>query len=208
MVTIALIASVESLLSAVAVDKMHHGQRTDFNRELMGQGAANVTSGMLGGLPVTGVIVRSATNLEAGARTRKSAVLHGVWVLVFSLLLAGLIQLIPQAVLAGLLIVIGSRLVRTADIKTARRTGDLTVYGVTLFCVVFVNLLAGVLTGLVLAIALVVWRVARASIHAEHVGNRRREPLARGHRRIVQLPLAPAPERRAGLGPGRCARHG
>ncbi|WP_104173351.1 bifunctional SulP family inorganic anion transporter/carbonic anhydrase [Arthrobacter sp. Y81] len=169
-VTIALIASVESLLSAVAVDKMHHGQRTDFNRELLGQGAANVTSGMLGGLPVTGVIVRSATNLEAGARTRKSAVLHGVWVLVFSLLLAGLIQLIPQAVLAGLLIVIGSRLVRTADIKTARRTGDLTVYGVTLFCVVFVNLLAGVLTGLVLAIALVVWRVARASIHAEHVG--------------------------------------
>lgn len=169
-VTIALIASVESLLSAVAVDKMHHGQRTDFNRELLGQGAANVTSGMLGGLPVTGVIVRSATNLEAGARTRKSAVLHGVWVLVFSLLLAGLIQLIPQAVLAGLLIVIGSRLVRSADIRTARRTGDLTVYGVTLFCVVFVNLLAGVLTGLVLAVALVLWRVARASIHAEPLG--------------------------------------
>ena len=169
-VTIALIASVESLLSAVAVDKMHHGPRTNFNRELLGQGAANVTSGMLGGLPVTGVIVRSATNLEAGARTRKSAILHGIWVLVFSLLLAGLIQLIPQAVLAGLLIVIGSRLVRTADIRTARRTGDLTVYGVTLFCVVFVNLLVGVLTGLVLAVALVLWRVARASIHAEPLG--------------------------------------
>jgi carbonic anhydrase len=169
-VTVALIGSVESLLSAVAVDKMHHGPRTDFNRELLGQGAANVTSGMLGGLPVTGVIVRSATNLEAGARTRKSAILHGVWVLVFSLLLAGLIQLIPQAVLAGLLIVIGSRLVRAADIRTARRTGDLTVYGVTLFCVVFINLLVGVLTGLVLAVALVLWRVARASIHAEPTG--------------------------------------
>ena len=87
-VTIALVASVESLLSAVAVDRMHHGERTDFNRELVGQGAANLTSGMLGGLPITGVIVRSATNLEAGARTRKSAILHGVWVLVFSLLLA------------------------------------------------------------------------------------------------------------------------
>ncbi|CAN7485127.1 bifunctional SulP family inorganic anion transporter/carbonic anhydrase [Arthrobacter sp. LjRoot78] len=169
-VTVALIGSVESLLSAVAVDKMHHGPRTDFNRELLGQGAANVTSGMLGGLPVTGVIVRSATNLEAGARTRKSAILHGVWVLVFSLLLAGLIQLIPQAVLAGLLIVIGSRLVRAADIRTARRTGDLTVYGVTLFSVVFINLLVGVLTGLVLAVALVLWRVARASIHAERTG--------------------------------------
>ncbi|MDQ0677128.1 carbonic anhydrase [Arthrobacter pascens] len=166
-VTIALIASVESLLSAVAVDKMHHGQRTNFNRELLGQGAANVSSGLLGGLPVTGVIVRSATNIEAGARTRKSAVLHGVWVLVFSLLLAGIIQLVPEAVLAGLLIVIGSRLVRVADIRTARVTGDLTVYGVTLLCVVFVNLLAGVLTGLLLAVGLVLWRVARASIHAE-----------------------------------------
>lgn len=166
-VTIALIASVESLLSAVAVDKMHHGPRTNFNRELVGQGAANVSSGLLGGLPVTGVIVRSATNIEAGARTRKSAVLHGVWVLVFSLLLAGLIQLVPEAVLAGLLIVIGSRLVRLADIRTARVTGDLTVYGVTLLCVVFVNLLAGVLTGLLLAVGLVLWRVARASIHAE-----------------------------------------
>ncbi|WP_457963465.1 bifunctional SulP family inorganic anion transporter/carbonic anhydrase [Arthrobacter sp. D1-29] len=165
--TIALIASVESLLSAVAVDKMHHGQRTNFNRELVGQGAANLTSGLLGGLPVTGVIVRSATNVEAGARTRKSAVLHGVWVLVFSLLLAGLIQLIPEGVLAGLLIVIGSRLVRGADIRTARRTGDLTVYGVTLFCVVFVNLLAGVFAGLLLAVGLVLWRVVRASIHAE-----------------------------------------
>ena len=168
-VTVALIASVESLLSAVAVDKMHHGQRTNFNRELLGQGAANMTSGLLGGLPVTGVIVRSATNVEAGARTRKSAVLHGVWVLVFSLLLANLIQLVPEAVLAGLLIVIGSRLVRVADIRTARVTGDLTVYGVTLFCVVFVNLLAGVLTGLLLAVGVVLWRVARASIHAEQL---------------------------------------
>ncbi|MDR7159259.1 bifunctional SulP family inorganic anion transporter/carbonic anhydrase [Arthrobacter sp. BE255] len=165
-VTIALIASVESLLSAVAVDKMHHGPRTNFNRELLGQGAANVTSGLLGGMPVTGVIVRSATNLEAGARTRSSAVLHGVWVLVFSLLLAGLIQLIPESVLAGLLIIVGARLVRPADISTARRTGDLLVYVVTLSIVVFANLLVGVLTGLLLAIALVLWRIARATVTA------------------------------------------
>jgi carbonic anhydrase len=170
-ITIALVASVESLLSAVAVDRMHHGDRTDFNRELLGQGAANITSGMLGGLPVTGVIVRSATNLEAGARTRKSAILHGVWVLVFSLLLAGVIELVPVAVLAGLLIIIGVRLVKVADFKTARITGDLTVYAVTLLAVVFVNLLAGVLTGLALAIVLVLWRVVRAGIHAEPLGD-------------------------------------
>jgi carbonic anhydrase len=179
-VTIALVASVESLLSAVAVDKMHHGERTDFNRELLGQGAANVTSGMLGGLPVTGVIVRSATNLEAGARTRKSAILHGIWVLVFSLLLAGVIQLVPEAVLAGLLIMIGIRLVKVADFQTARLTGDLAVYAATLLTVVFVNLLAGVLIGLALAVVLVVWRVVRASIHAEPLGG-----AAEGRWRVV-----------------------
>ena len=171
-VTIALVASVESLLSAVAVDRMHHGERTDFNRELVGQGAANLTSGMLGGLPVTGVIVRSATNLEAGARTRKSAILHGVWVLVFSLLLAGVIELVPVAVLAGLLIIIGVRLVKVADFTTARVTGDLAVYAVTLLTVVFVNLLAGVVIGLALAIMAVLWRVVRAGIHAEPLGAR------------------------------------
>ncbi|MER6873889.1 SulP family inorganic anion transporter, partial [Amycolatopsis sp. NPDC000673] len=77
-VTIALIASVESLLSAVAVDKLQNGPRANLNRELIGQGAANMVSGALGGLPVTGVIVRSSTNVAAGARTRASAILHGV----------------------------------------------------------------------------------------------------------------------------------
>ena len=171
-VTIALVASVESLLSAVAVDRMHQGERTDFNRELVGQGAANLTSGLLGGLPVTGVIVRSATNLEAGARTRKSAILHGVWVLFFSLLLAGVIELVPVAVLAGLLIIIGVRLVKVADFTTARVTGDLAIYVVTVLTVVFVNLLAGVVTGLALAMAAVLWRVVRAGIHAEPLGAR------------------------------------
>ncbi|MGN7200569.1 SulP family inorganic anion transporter [Arthrobacter sp. SAFR-044] len=164
--TMALIASIESLLSAVAVDKMQTGPRTDLNRELIGQGTANIISGSLGGLPVTGVIVRSATNVEAGAATRMSAVLHGVWILAFSALFGGLIQLIPLAVLAGLLVVIGARLVKVADIRTSLRTGDLPVYAVTLACVVFLNLLEGVMIGLALAAANVLWRVLRAQIHA------------------------------------------
>lgn len=163
--TVALIASIESLLSAVAVDKMHSGARTKLNRELVGQGSANMVSGMLGGLPVTGVIVRSATNVEAGAASRTSAVLHGVWVLVFSVLFAGLIQLIPLAVLAGLLLVIGAKLIKVADIRTSRRTGDLLVYVATLGCVVFLNLLEGVIIGLALAALCVLWRVLRAQIH-------------------------------------------
>jgi carbonic anhydrase len=165
-ISMALIASIESLLSAVAVDKMHTGPRTNLNRELVGQGAANIVSGSLGGLPVTGVIVRSATNVEAGAATRTSAVLHGVWVLAFSALFAGLIQLIPLSVLAGLLVVIGARLIKVADIRTSLRTGDLLIYAVTLLCVVFLNLLEGVIIGLALAAASVLWRVLRAAVHA------------------------------------------
>lgn len=163
-ITVALIASIESLLSAVAVDKMG-GSRTNLNRELVGQGSANMVSGMLGGLPVTGVIVRSATNVEAGAKSRTSAILHGVWVLVFSVLFAGLIQLIPMSVLAGLLLVIGAKLIKVADIRTSLRTGDLLVYAVTLVCVVVLNLLEGVLIGLALAAVCVLWRVLRAQIH-------------------------------------------
>ncbi|WP_067859725.1 SulP family inorganic anion transporter [Nocardia shimofusensis] len=167
--TIALIASVESLLSAVAVDRMHSGPRTDFDRELIGQGSANVLSGLLGGLPVTGVIVRSATNVQAGARTRASAVLHGVWLLVFSVALASVVEQIPTAALAGLLIVIGVQLVKIAHIKLARRTGDLLVYLVTIGGVVLLNLLAGVILGLLLAFALLLWRVVRVAIVAEPI---------------------------------------
>jgi carbonic anhydrase len=149
---------------------MHTGPRTNFDRELIGQGSANMVSGLIGGLPITGVIVRSATNVDAGAQTRKSAILHGVWILVFSLLFAGLLQTIPKAVLAGLLIMIGIRLVKPADIRTALKTGDVIAYGVTLFCVIFLNLLEGVLIGLVLASAFVLWRVLRPTMFAESVG--------------------------------------
>jgi carbonic anhydrase len=168
--TVALIASVESLLSAVSVDRMHTGPRTDFDREMIGQGAANMVSGAVGGLPVTGVIVRSSTNVAAGARTRASAIMHGVWVLVFAVPFAGLVQLIPTAALAGLLIVIGCQLVNRAHIETARHTGDLAVYVVTVVAVVFLNLLQGVLIGLALAVALTVWRVVRTTIVAEPSG--------------------------------------
>lgn len=167
--TIALIASVESLLSAVAIDKMHSGRRTDFDRELIGQGTANVLSGLAGGLPVTGVIVRSATNVSAGARSKASAVLHGVWLLVFSVALVGLVEQIPLAALAGLLIVIGIQLVKLAHIRLAKRTGDLVIYAATILGVVFLNLLEGVLIGLALAFALLLWRVVRVSVHAQQV---------------------------------------
>lgn len=171
--TIALVASVESLLSAVAVDRMHHGVRSNLDKELLGQGAANVTSGVLGGLPVTGVIVRSATNVSAGAMTRRSAMLHGVWVLLFSLAGVVVIEQIPLAALAGLLVMIGVQLVKWQDIRSARNTGEFVVYAVTLLGVVFLNLLEGVAIGLVLVIALLLWRIVRVRVVAAPLGDGR-----------------------------------
>ncbi len=166
--TVALIASVESLLCAVATDKMS-GTRSNLDRELIGQGGANTVSGLVGGLPVTGVIVRSSTNIAAGARTRASTVLHGGWVLLFSVLLVSLIELIPMAALAGLLVVIGLRLVKLADLRSARRQGELAVYLVTTAGVVFLNLLTGVLIGLGLSLLLVLRRVVWSGVHAQQV---------------------------------------
>jgi carbonic anhydrase len=167
--TVAVIASVESLLSAVAVDRLAKGGKTNFDRELLGQGAANTLSGLLGGLPVTGVIVRGSTNVAAGARTRASAVLHGGWVLLFSVLLVGVIELIPLAALAGLLVVIGLGLVKLADLRTAHRQGELAIYLVTMAGVVFLNLLEGVLIGLGLSLLLVLRRVVWSMVHAQPV---------------------------------------
>jgi len=170
-ITVALIASVESLLSAVSVDRMHNGPRTDFNRELIGQGTANVVSGAIGGLPITGVIVRSSTNVNAGAKSRASAFMHGVWILLFTVPFSELVEEIPTAALAGLLIVIGIQLLKPAHIETATKHGDLAVYLVTAVSVVFLNLLHGVLIGLALAIALTGWRVIRAKVEALPVGD-------------------------------------
>lgn len=185
--TVALIASVESLLSAVSVDRLG-GTRTNFDRELLGQGSANIVSGAIGGLPITGVIVRSSTNVAAGARTRASAILHGVWLLVFALPFVGLIQQIPSAALAGLLIVIGCQLVKWPQIKTAHRTGDLAVYLVTILGVVFVNLLVGVLIGLALAVSLVLWRVVRTRIRVEQIGEDQWRVAVVGSLTFLSLP--------------------
>lgn len=168
--TVALIASVESLLSAVSVDKMHDGPRSKLDRELVGQGLANSVSGALGGLPVTGVIVRSSTNVVAGARTRLSAILHGVWVLVFALVLVGLVEQIPLAALAGLLIMMGTGLVKRADITQAHARGELWIYALTIVGVLALNLIEGVMIGLVATLVLVLWRLVRVRIDVRASG--------------------------------------
>ncbi|MFI5609739.1 bifunctional SulP family inorganic anion transporter/carbonic anhydrase [Amycolatopsis sp. NPDC051903] len=198
-VTVALIASLESLLSAVSVDKLRGGRRTNLDRELIGQGAGNVASGALGGLPVTGVIVRSMTNFQAGAKTRASAILHSVWILAFCLLLTGVLRFIPLAALAGLLVYVGAKLVNVAALKEVLRHGDLAVYAVTLAGAVFVNLLTGVAAGVLLALAFMLRRMVHSGVHVE-VGEQRTRVVIEGALTFLSVPhltkvLAGVPER-------------
>jgi MFS superfamily sulfate permease-like transporter len=114
---LAVIASAETLLCASAVDRMHRGPRTDYDRELRAQGVGNMLCGLLCALPMTGVIVRSGANLQAGAKTRLSAILHGLWLLLFVSAFAWLLRNIPTAALAGILVYSGFKLV---DLHAAR----------------------------------------------------------------------------------------
>ena len=165
--TVALIASVESLLAAVATDKLHSGVRANLDRELLGQGAGNFVSGFIGGLPITGVVVRSSANIKAGAQSRMSGILHGVWILLFVTVLGFVIQKIPLAALAGLLVFVGLRLVNMHHIRDVIKNHEAPVYFVTVAGVVFLNLLAGVGLGIGLAVILLLRRLAQAKITTE-----------------------------------------
>jgi MFS superfamily sulfate permease-like transporter len=153
--TVALIASAETLLCATAVDQLHNGPRTRYDRELAAQGAGNVACGLLGALPLTGVIVRSSANVAAGARTRLSAVLHGVWLLGFVLLVPGLLRIVPTACLAAVLVYTGVKLIEIDAIRNLWRLGrgEAVVCLATLVTVAAADLLTGVLLGLGLSVA-------------------------------------------------------
>lgn len=179
--TVALVASVESLLSAVAVDKLHAGKPSDLNRELIGQGAANTVSGALGGLPVTGVIVRSSTNVAAGARTRASTVLHGVWVALFVVLLGGVLELIPMPALAAVLVVVGARLVKLGHLRDIGRHRELAGYWITMLGVVAFGLMEGVALGLAVAVIGALYRLTHTSVKVtdEMVSGAAEQPVTR-----------------------------
>lgn len=170
-VSLAIVASAESLLSAVATDKLHGGSRANLDKELFAQGAANTLSGLAGGLPITGVIVRSAANINAGAKTKWSAIMHAVWMLVFVSLLGWMVEYVPLAVLAGLLVHVGAKLVQPAHMRELRKRGELTIYLVTLGGVVFINLLAGIGLGLALAALQLLWRLGRLDLAVDRDGD-------------------------------------
>ncbi|MFB8129817.1 bifunctional SulP family inorganic anion transporter/carbonic anhydrase [Streptomyces mirabilis] len=177
--TVTLVCSVQSLLGAVAVDKLVARRpaqqtrvgRSDLNRELLGQGAANVISGALGGLPVAGVAVRSSANVQAGAVSRNSTMLHGVFVVVAALLMVPILELIPLASLAALVMAVGIQMVSLHHIRTVTRHREVLVYVVTTLGVVCLGVLEGVVLGVSVAVAVALHRLARTRItHEEREG--------------------------------------
>ncbi|MFC8124313.1 SulP family inorganic anion transporter [Streptomyces sp. NPDC057302] len=165
----ALIASAESLFSAAAVDRMHDGPRTSYDKELIAQGAGNTVCGLLGALPMTAVIVRSSANVRAGARTKASRVLHGVWLLLFAALLPAALGLIPVAALAGVLVHAGCKLVPVRQLAELWREhrGEAVVLVVTAAAIVTVSMFEGVLIGLALAVMKTAWETSH--VHVEVV---------------------------------------
>ncbi|MEU6221139.1 SulP family inorganic anion transporter [Streptomyces sp. NPDC047022] len=174
--TTTLVCSVQSLLGAIAVDKLAAGRhphlgRSDLDRELLGQGAANIVSGALGGLPLAGVAVRSSANVQSGAVSRNSTMLHGVWVVVAALLMVPVLDLIPLASLAALVMAVGIQMVSLHHIRTVTRHREVAVYAVTTLGVVFLGVLHGVALGVAAAVAVAMHRLARTRItHEENKG--------------------------------------
>ncbi|MFF8880567.1 bifunctional SulP family inorganic anion transporter/carbonic anhydrase [Streptomyces flaveolus] len=170
--TTTLVCSVQSLLGAVAVDKLVAARpgltgrvkRSDLDRELLGQGAANVVSGALGGLPIAGVAVRSSANVQAGAVSRNSTMLHGVLVVIAALLMVPALELIPLASLAALVMAVGLKMVSLNHIRTVTRHREVLVYAVTTCGVVFLGVLEGVALGIAVAVAVALHRLTRTRI--------------------------------------------
>lgn len=173
-VTIAAIGSIESVLSIEASDKMDPERRiSDVNRELFGQGIGNILSGLLGGLPVTSVIVRSSANIYAGARTRTSSFFHGILLCLAVVSIPWVLNLIPLACLACVLLVVGYKLSSVRLIRSMWKEGisQFLPFIVTCVVVVVTDILMGVAVGLIISTFFVIRSYHRVSITLVNDGN-------------------------------------
>lgn len=168
--TMAVVASLETLLCVEATDKLDPEKRvTPTNRELVAQGVGNMVSGFIGGLPVTQVIVRSSANIQSGGRTRASAFVHGIMLLVTAIAIPNLLNLIPLASLAAILLVVGYKLAKPAIFKAMYRAGEeqFVPFVVTVAAIVFTDLLVGIGIGLTVAIVYILWNNFKTPYHVK-----------------------------------------
>jgi MFS superfamily sulfate permease-like transporter len=172
--TITAVASIETLLNIEACDKLDPYRRiTPLNQELKAQGIANTISGLLGGLPITSVVVRSSANIQAGAKTKSSAITHGVILLLAVSLIPTFLTLIPLSALAGILIFVGYKLTSPALYKAMYQKGNdqFFPFVVTVIAVVFSNLLLGVFIGILVAVFFILRTNFQESILVVNEGN-------------------------------------
>jgi len=174
--TIAAVASLETLLNLQAVDKIDPQQRTSPpSRELVAQGVGNMVSGLIGGLPITSVIVRSSVNVNAGGKTKLVAIFHGTLLVVSVMLLPVWLNLIPLSCLAAILLVTGIKLASPALVKQMWNAGryQFAPFALTVVAIVLTDVLIGILIGLAVSISFILWKNARRPIRffvEKHIG--------------------------------------
>ena len=156
-----MVASLETLLSVEATDKLDPQKRvTPTNRELMAQGTGNILSGLIGGLPITQVIVRSSANVQSGGQSKLSTIIHGFLILVLVISIPSMLNLIPLAVLASILLVVGYKLAKPALFIHMYKEGkdQFVPFAVTVLGLVFTDLLTGIGLGLIVGIIIILRR--------------------------------------------------
>lgn len=165
--TIALVASIETLLCIEAIDKIDPlKRRTNGNRELKAQGVGNTVSALLGGLPITSVIVRSSANANAGAQSKLSAILHGLWLLLSVIFIPNLLAKIPYASLAAILIITGYKLAKPKIFKELYKLGtdQLIPCLITIAAILYTNLLLGICIGIIISFAFILYSNFKSSL--------------------------------------------
>ncbi len=166
--TIAVVASLETLLCVEAADKLDPQKRiTPTNRELTAQGIGNIISGLIGGLPITQVIVRSSANVQSGGKTKVSAFLHGILILVCVVSIPSVLNLVPLASLAAILLVVGYKLAKPAVFKEMLSKGksQFIPFFITVLGIVFTDLLTGICLGMVIAVVQILWNNYKIPYH-------------------------------------------
>lgn len=174
--TIALVASLETLLCVEATDRLDPEKRvTPTNRELLAQGTGNIISGLIGGLPITQVIVRSSANVQSGGRTKMSAIIHGFFLLTSVILIPRLLNMIPLSVLAAILFIVGYKLAKPALFQKMYKLGwkQFVPFTVTVFGIIFTDLLIGIGLGLGVGIVVILIKSYQNShfLHIEDKSN-------------------------------------
>jgi|GEM_PF-1313391 len=163
------IATAQTLLTATAVDRLHEHEKTDYNKEVKAQGVGNLLAGLLGSLPLCGVIVRSGASVQSGSSGRWANFMHGVWLALFVLAFSSFLALIPIPTLAAVLVYTGVRLVKIESIRELRRFGtmELVIYFVTVATIVAADLLTGILAGFTLSALRLLYNLTHCEIKVQ-----------------------------------------